>query len=108
MLIDVLVQMEPAAQLDLLRRAAEAAHKRIILRLFDPQRGWRSGVGWWSERGIRLARLYRKASIRPLSLPMLIESLERTGFTCTTEPCWGIMPLPNVLLVARRQATPSS
>lgn len=107
MLIDVLVQMERAAQLDLLRRAAEAARERVILRLFDPRRGWRSGIGWWSERGIRLARLYRRASIRPLSLLTLIEALEGMGFACTTEPCWGIMPLPNVLLVARRRAAPA-
>ena len=25
------------------------------------------------------------------------------GFTTTVEPCWGVMPLPNVLVVARRR-----
>lgn len=103
MIIDVLQQMPGDVQLDLLRRAAEAARERVILRLFDPQRGWRSTVGWLSDAGIWLAGLYRRAHVRPLPLGAHLAVLERAGFACEIEPCWGIMPLPNVLVVARRQ-----
>lgn len=103
MIIDVLQQMPGEVQLDLLRRAAEAARERVILRLFDPQRGWRSTVGWISDSGIWLAGLYRRAHVQPLPLGAHLAVLERAGFACETLPCWGIMPLPNVLVVARRQ-----
>lgn len=104
-IIDVLQQMPRDMQQDLLRRAAEAARERVILRVFDPQRGWRSKVGWLSDGGIWLAGLYRRAHVRPLPLEAHTSVLEQAGFTCETLPCWGIMPLPNVLIVARRRET---
>ena len=103
LIIDVLLQMPREAQHALLRRAAEAARERLIVRLFDPQRGWRSLVGWLSDGGIWLAGLYRRASVAPLPLAAHIQVLEGLGFACAVEPCWGIMPLPNVLVVARRR-----
>lgn len=102
LIIDVLYQMPAAAQLDLLARAAASARSRLIARVFDPDRGWRSRVGWLSEAGIWASGAYRRASIRPLPLPELTSALGRAGFACETRPCWGVMPLPNVLLIARR------
>lgn len=104
LLIDLLYLMPAEAQLALLRRAAAAARCRLVLRVFDPERGWRSAVGWLSEAGIRLARLYRRTETRPLPLDAIRVGLAEAGFACTTEPCWGVMPLPNVLVVARRPA----
>ncbi len=103
MIIDVLQQMPRDAQLGLLTRAAAAARQRLLVRLFDPDRGWRSAVGWLSDGGIWLAGLYRRAHVRPLPLAAHVRTLEAAGFTCTVEPCWGAMPLPNVLVVARRR-----
>ena len=104
LIIDVLYQMPAEAQLDLLARAAASARSRLVARVFDPDRGWRSRVGWLSEAGIWAAGLYRRASIRPTSIATLEAALDRAGFACETRPCWGMTPLPNVLLVARRQA----
>lgn len=104
LLIDLLYLMPAEAQLALLRRAAAAARGRLVLRVFDPERGWRSAVGWLSEAGIRLARLYRRTETRPLPLDAIRAGLAEAGFACTTAPCWGVMPLPNVIVVARRLA----
>jgi SAM-dependent methyltransferase len=103
LLIDILYLMPAEAQLGLLRRAAAAARERLIVRVFDPDRGWRSMVGWLSEGGIWLAGLYRRSQVRPLPLATVRATLEDAGFTTTVEPCWGVMPLPNVLIVARRR-----
>jgi SAM-dependent methyltransferase len=106
LLIDLLYLLEAEVQLDLLRRAAAAARERLVVRAFDPERGWRSVVGRLSEASIWLAGLYGRTPVRLLPLRTLAAALDRTGFTCTVEPCWGVMPLPNVLLVARRRLPP--
>lgn len=106
LLIDILYLMPRELQLDLLRRAATAARERLVVRVFDPARGWRSAVGWLSEAGIWLAGLYRRTGRQPLPLATLTGVLDEAGFTCTVEPCWGVMPLPNVLLVGRRREVP--
>ncbi len=106
LLIDLLYQMPREAQLGLLRRFGAAARERVVMRLFDPARGWRSQVGWLFEAGLWLAGPYRHAQIRPLPLRTLTTALEEAGFACAVEPCWGVMPLPNVLLVARRRLHP--
>lgn len=103
LLVDVLYLMPREVQLDLLRRAAAAARQRLIVRVFDPARGWRSAVGWLSEAGIWLAGLYRRTGRRPLPLASLTGVLDAAGFACAVEPCWGVLPLPNVLVVARRR-----
>lgn len=103
LIIDVLYQMPAAAQADLLRRAAAAARSRILARVFDPDRGWRSLVGWVAEGGIWASGLYRRASVRPVPVRALTEVLEEAGFACEATPCWGGTPLPNVLLTARRR-----
>jgi SAM-dependent methyltransferase len=62
LLVDVLYQLPAEAQLGVLRRAADSARRRLVLRLFDPGRGWRSAAGRLAERSISLARLYRPAA----------------------------------------------
>jgi SAM-dependent methyltransferase len=102
LMVDVLYQMPEAAQRTLLGRIAHAARRRVVIRAFDPDLGWRSCTGLAMEWLNRTARGAWGASIRPLPLPELARPLEEAGFRVTTHPCWGTTPLPNVLLVAER------
>jgi SAM-dependent methyltransferase len=105
LLVDVLYQLPEADQRDLLRRATEAARRRLVIRAFDPDAGWRSRVGHameWLNRALRGDA--RRAAIRPLPLPALRTLLEGQGFRTSITPCWGNTPLPNVLLLAERHA----
>jgi SAM-dependent methyltransferase len=103
MLIDVLYQMPPGLQQDLLGRVARAARRRVLIRAFDPDRGWRSAVGRAMEGAGRLLRGEAgRAAIAPLPIAALAAPLEAAGFTVAIAPCWQGTPLPNVLLVAER------
>jgi demethylmenaquinone methyltransferase/2-methoxy-6-polyprenyl-1,4-benzoquinol methylase len=103
LLIDVLLQMPPVAQRAVLARVARAARRRVVIRAFDPDRGWRSRFGMGMER---LGRRIRRdgVAIAPMPLRELAAPFEAAGFTVTTTPCWQGTPLPNVLLVAERAA----
>jgi len=104
LLVDVLYQLPEAAQRPLLARAMAAAQRRLILRAFDPDRGWRSTVGLameWLGRALR----GDGAAVRPLPLRDLVASLKAAGFTVSVSSCWGNTPLPNMLLVAEREET---
>ncbi|MBR0665389.1 class I SAM-dependent methyltransferase [Roseomonas hellenica] len=104
MLIDVLYQMPGGLQRDLLTRVARVARRRVLIRAFDPDRGWRSAVGFAMEGAGRLLRgEIRRAAIAPLPLPALAAPLQAAGFAVRITPCWQGTPLPNVLLVAERQ-----
>jgi len=104
LLIDVLLQMPPAAQDALLARLAAAGPRRILIRAFDPDRGWRSAFGFAMERVRRVlgADLGRAGALAPRPLPVLAAPLARAGYAATVTPCWAGTPLPNVLLVAER------
>jgi len=105
LLVDVLYQLPEAEQRDLLRRAGDAARRRLVIRAFDPDAGWRSTVGHvmeWLNRALRGDA--RRAAIRPMPLPALRALLEGQGFLVTATPCWGSTPLPNVLVLAERRA----
>lgn len=104
LLLDLLYQLPPSDQEDLLRRAARATADRLFLRALDPERGWRSRVGRTAERLSRLAQLYRPAEIAPTPVGRFEAWLEAEGFRCEVQPCWGLTPFPNVLLIARRQS----
>ena len=103
LLVDVLYQLPEAAQRRLLALAAAAARRRVLVRAFDPDRGWRSALGLAMERAGRALRR-DGAAVRPLPPAALAAPLRAAGFTVYVEPCWGRTPLPNVLLVAERAA----
>jgi SAM-dependent methyltransferase len=101
LMVDLLYQLPEPAQRKLLRAAARAARRRVVVRAFDPDRGWRSAIGLAMELLGRALRGDRNA-IRPLPLAALVAPLEAAGFALGVSPCWGRTPLPNVLLVAER------
>lgn len=104
LLIDVLLQMPPAAQDALIGRILGAAPRRILIRAFDPDRGWRSACGFAMERVRRLlgGDLGLAGAVAPRPLRDLAAPLEGAGYAVSITPCWAGTPLPNVLLVAER------
>ena len=102
LLIDVLYQLETEAQSALVRRAAAAARASVILRAFDPARGWRSAVNRLSEAVCYALALKRSPVVNPCPLPWLVGLLERQGFDVELRPCWRGTPFAGVLVVARR------
>ncbi|WP_431271134.1 methyltransferase domain-containing protein [Dankookia sp. P2] len=103
LIIDVLLQMPEAAQHALLARMVAAARRRILIRAFDPDCGWRARVGFAMERMGRRVR-GDQVEIRPLPVPLLEARLAAAGFAVRVVPCWAGTPLPNVLLIAERPA----
>ncbi len=103
LMVDLLYQLPEEAQRPLLASAARAARRRVLVRAFDPGRGWRSAAGFAMEVLGRAVRGDRNA-IRPLPLAAVAAALEAAGFVVSVSPCWGNTPLPNVLLVAERAA----
>ncbi|MBL6457048.1 methyltransferase domain-containing protein [Belnapia sp. T6] len=101
LVIDVLYQLPPPAQARLLAELAARARQRVVIRAFDPDQGWRSAIGLAMERAGRAVRRDRNA-IAPLPLARLAAPFEAAGFTISIAPCWGGLPLPNMLLVAER------
>ena len=98
-IFDVLLQMPEAAQRALLERMAAAARRRVVIRAFDPSRGWRARLGAVTEDWARVIRR-DGTGLRPLPLRELAAPLEAAGFRISVTPCWGWTPLPNVMLVA--------
>lgn len=103
LLVDVLVQMPEEAQESLLARTIAAARRRILVRAFDPDQGWRSRFGLATER---IRRIFGAdptcVAIAPRPIASLTAPLEAAGFRVSTAPCWGSTPLPNVLIAAER------
>ena len=106
LLVDVLYQLGAGPALRLLRAAAGAARERVLVRTLDPARGWRSrlargleraGQGWWPHAGRR---------VEPLPVPLVLAALRDAGFEADAVPCWEGTPFANVLIVARRLASP--
>lgn len=102
-IFDVLLQMPETAQRPLLARMAAAARRRVIIRAFDPDAGWRARLGAAMEAaGMRIRR--DGSHFRPLTLREVAAPFEAAGFRTRVAPCWGWTPLPNVMLVAERIA----
>jgi SAM-dependent methyltransferase len=101
LMVDVLYQMPEPTQRPLLTAAASAARRRVLVRAFDPDRGWRSAAGLAMEVLGRAVRGDRNA-IRPLPLAAVAAPFEAAGFAVSISPCWGNTPLPNVLVAAER------
>lgn len=102
LLIDVLYQLDTAAQLALLDAAARAARLRLLIRSADPARGWRSVLTDLLERGFRRVWPHAGSTVNPLPIATLAARLEAHGYTVVVEPSWQGTPFANVLLVARR------
>lgn len=104
LIIDVLLQMPPAAQDALIARIVASAPRRVLIRAFDPECGWRSAFGFAMERIRRLlgGDLGLAGALAPRPLRELAAPFERAGYTVRVTPCWAGTPLPNVLLVAER------
>lgn len=103
LMVDVLYQLDDAAQEALLEQVGQAAGIRVVIRTLDPHLGFRSGFALAAER---LGRSWpnARAHVNPRAVPDLVTTLARLGFTTTVEPCWQGTPFANVLLVARRTA----
>lgn len=104
LVIDVLVQMHPAAQDALLARLVAVAPRRIVIRAFDPDRGWRSAFGLGIDRLRRRlgGDLGLAGTVAPQPITKLRAPFEAAGYAVNVTPCWAGTPLPNVLLVAER------
>jgi SAM-dependent methyltransferase len=102
LLVDVLYQLPAPAQRSLLSAVASRARQRVLIRAFDPARGWRSAFGLGMERAGRILRGDSNA-IAPLPMEELAAPFRDAGFAVSLTPCWAGTPLPNVLLVAERQ-----
>lgn len=104
LIIDVLLQMPPAAQDGLLARILAAGPRRVLIRAFDPAAGWRAAFGFTMERVRRLlgGDLGRAGALAPRPLSALSAPFAAAGWRVTVTPCWSGTPLPNVLLDAER------
>lgn len=102
LLIDVLYQLDDAAQAGLLRQVAQAARRRVVIRTQDPQRGWRSGLTRLMERGFRVVWPTSGATVNPWPVSRVAGALAAAGFAVRSTPCWEGTPFSNVLLVAER------
>lgn len=101
--VDVLYQLDDAAQQRLLQAAARAARRRIVLRLLDPERGMRSALTVGLERLWRGFSPHAGGCVNPWPLACLTAIVERGGYDITVTPCWRGTPFANVLLIARRR-----
>jgi SAM-dependent methyltransferase len=103
LMADVLYQLPDGAQVPVLEGMARAARRRIVMRLFDPDRGWRSAFGMAMEHAGRALRR-DGAAVKPMPVDAVVARFEERGFRCTVTPCWAGTPFPNVLLLAERMA----
>lgn len=104
LLIDVLLQIPPAGQDALLARIVAARPRRVLVRAFDPDAGWRAAFGFAMERVRRLlgGDLGLRGALAPRPLAEIAQPFAAAGYRVETTPCWTGTPLPNVLMVAER------
>jgi len=100
--VDVLYQLDDASQQRLLQAAAQAARRRIVLRLLDPERGMRSALTVGLERLWRGFSPHAGRVVNPWPLARLAAIVERVGYDITVTPCWRGTPFATVLVIARR------
>jgi 2-polyprenyl-3-methyl-5-hydroxy-6-metoxy-1,4-benzoquinol methylase len=106
LLVDVLYQIEPAAQMALLRAAAGAARQRIVIRTLDPDRGMRSAFTIGLERLMRRVSPHAGRHVDALPVSRIAATLSDAGFVESITPCWQGTPFANVLMMGRRHADP--
>lgn len=102
LMADVLYQLPEGTQRPVLDAMVRAARRRVVMRLFDPDLGWRSRFGMAMERA-RLAIARDGAAVVPMPVAEIAARFEAAGFRCNVTPCWAGTPLPNVLLVGERR-----
>ena len=102
LLIDVLYQLADEAQQAVLRATCCAARERIVIRTLDPDRGVRSLLTLGLERALRPVSAHSGERVNPWKVTKLLAVLTELGFTASVAPCWGGMPLANVLIIGRR------
>jgi uncharacterized protein (DUF2062 family) len=103
LMIDVLHYLVDAEQDAVIRRAARAARRTVLIRELDPDRGWRSVATRIQEAITTTVRWNRGARVRVRPIPYAERRLSEEGFDVTVEPCWGSTPFANVLMVGRRR-----
>jgi SAM-dependent methyltransferase len=104
LMIDVLYQLDTAAQRALLMAAVASARRRILIRTADPGRGLRSAFHRGIERMARPFWPHSGARVNAQAPAVIAECLRQAGFTVTAAPCWQGTPFANVLLRAERTA----
>jgi SAM-dependent methyltransferase len=102
LLIDVLYQLDTPAQIQLLKNAAHAARRTLIIRTADPATGARSLLTQALETMFRAVWPHAGAQVNARPVQEIAAELRTLGFTPTVEPCWAGTPFSNVLLVGRR------
>ena len=102
LLIDVLHYLTDDEQDALLHEAARTARRMLVVRDLDPDRGWRSAVTRMQELVTTGFRMNRGARVHVRPIARVVEALTDEGFVTDVSPCWGALPLANVLVVARR------
>jgi len=106
LLIDVLYQLESAAQMALLRATASAARGLILIRMLDPDRGMRSALTIGLERLMRRVSPHAGRHVDAVPVARIAATLSDAGFVVSITPCWQGTPFANVLVTARRLADP--
>ena len=107
-LVDVLYQLDTAAQARLLRAAAAGARGRVLVRTADPARGLRSAVTHGLEVLGRRTWPHAGARVNARPVDEIAAVLAASGLAVELAPCWRGTPFANVLLVARRMQSVSS
>lgn len=104
LLVDVLLQIPPAGQDALLGRIVAARPRRVLIRAFDPDAGWRAAFGFAMERVRRLlgGDLGLRGALAPRPVAEITQPFAAAGYRVEVAPCWSGTPLPNVLVLAER------
>ncbi|MGH7101582.1 MAG: methyltransferase domain-containing protein [Acetobacteraceae bacterium] len=104
-IVDLLYQLETAAQVRLLAGATRAARIRIVIRTADPDRGLRSRLTRTLELLSRRAWPHAGAHVNATPIAELAAVLSDAGFVPEIVPCWQGTPFANVLMVGHRRAS---
>ncbi|MBO0711117.1 MAG: class I SAM-dependent methyltransferase [Acetobacteraceae bacterium] len=104
LMIDVLYQLAPAVQRQVIASAARGARRAVLIRTLDPDRGWRSALTVGFERLTRHLSPHAGRYVAPLPVAEIAQMFRSEGFAVDVTPCWGGTPFSNVLLSATRLA----
>ncbi len=102
-ILDVLHYMTCASQEETLARVRAALDPAgtLLLRVGDPEGGWRFRMGDWWDRTATFIRGHRLPDLYYRPVRAWRELLSRMGFRCEALPMSEGTPFSNVLLVAR-------